>query len=139
MPISVPATPPCSAHRLLSRGRSSNLRPFALPRPDSLSPLPYRPYAVWHLVYVDTSMASGTRACEFALAGRPGPIGAGLCSLLERRELPIYGVLRSSLREELVLHHRLGWPSGGYRACVSSPALGAPSGRHAGRRFRSSS
>jgi hypothetical protein len=41
-------------------------------------------------------MASGTRACEFTLAGRPGPIGAGLCSLSERRELPIYGILRSS-------------------------------------------
>src|SRR5215210_7133265 len=36
---SVPATPPCSAHRLLSWGRSSNLWPFALPRPDVLSPL----------------------------------------------------------------------------------------------------
>src|ERR687890_1983680 len=36
--------PQCSAHRLLSRGRSfhdthiTGLRPFALPRPDALSP-----------------------------------------------------------------------------------------------------
>src|SRR5215211_6145083 len=31
---------PCLAHRLLSWGRSANLRPFALPRPDALSPHP---------------------------------------------------------------------------------------------------
>src|SRR5215208_3979753 len=34
-------------------------------------------------------MASGTRACEFTLAGRPGPIGAGLC----RNSSPIHSGL----------------------------------------------
>src|SRR5215216_1518327 len=83
MPISVPATPPCSAHRLLSRGRSSNLRPFALPRPDALRPLPYRPYAVWHLVYADTSITAGTRRCA-PRRRRSWPIGVWLCGFSER-------------------------------------------------------
>jgi hypothetical protein len=49
------------AHRLLSWGRSSNLRPFALPRPDALSPLPTAPpYAVWPLVSADTSLKPET-------------------------------------------------------------------------------
>src|SRR5215212_11249337 len=61
----------CSAHRLLSWGRSSylaltvGLRPFALPRPDALSPLLNRPVLAAH----------NTRRYGHPLAGGPGPIG----------------------------------------------------------------
>src|SRR5215218_2848362 len=52
--LRMPTTSPCSVHRLLSWGRSSNLRPFALPRPDALSPLPTA-LPVWSLVSAYTT------------------------------------------------------------------------------------
>ena len=45
--------------------------PFALPRPEALSPLP-TVLPVWSLVYVDTSKRE--RAVGADLAGGPGPI-----------------------------------------------------------------
>ncbi len=71
---SVPATPPCSAHRLLSLGRSSHdpqvtgLRPLASPHPKALSPLPpCHPQLSHH-----TRRYEDPHAGVPGLSGRPG-------------------------------------------------------------------
>jgi hypothetical protein len=66
------ATLPCSAHRHLSKGRSSSsigLRPFAQPHPDALRPLSAS-LAV---------LAHNTRRYEHPSSGVSWPIRVGLC------------------------------------------------------------
>jgi hypothetical protein len=71
---------PCSAHRLLSYGRSSHvtgLRPFALPHPDALSPLaPLSPGRRGDLC--PRTPAHNTRRYEHSLFGVSWPTGVGL-------------------------------------------------------------
>jgi hypothetical protein len=55
-------------------GYATGLRPFALPRPDALSPPPSRP-----LVCAYTT--NNARRYGHPLADGPGPIGAGLYEL----------------------------------------------------------
>jgi hypothetical protein len=74
------ATPPCSAHWLLSWGWSSHgaqvteLRPFALPHPKHLRTLPDSPAVLAH----------NTRWCEHPLFGVPGLSGWGDAALAAR-------------------------------------------------------
>ena len=76
--------PPCSAHRLLSWGRSSHgpqatgLRSFALPRPDALSPPPLSP--LWR--------AHKTRRYEHPLADVSGLSGWGYVASPNGRSRP---------------------------------------------------
>jgi hypothetical protein len=74
------ATPPCSAHWLLSWGWSSHgaqvteLRPFALPHPKHLRTLPDSPAVLAH----------NTRWCEHPLFSVPGLSGWGDAALAAR-------------------------------------------------------
>jgi hypothetical protein len=58
----------------------TGLRPFALPRPDALSPLPGRSAWVVSCVRIhhqpNASLAQG---CEYTVADAPWPIGVGRC------------------------------------------------------------
>ena len=81
-PYQVQLQPPCSAHRLLSQGRSFQstwLRPFALPRPDALSPLPAVPVSC--ALLCPLTPAHNTHQRMRSLTGGPGPIGAGRCAV----------------------------------------------------------
>jgi hypothetical protein len=90
--------PPCSAHRLLTWGRSfhdthvTGLRPFALPRPDALSPLPAAPVrALWVQLYPLLSKH------EFApLAYRGGACGSAPFFLLLFTRVRGSRILRTS-------------------------------------------
>jgi hypothetical protein len=64
--------------------------PFALPRPDALSPLLNNPVFAAH----------NTRRYGHPSSGAPGPIGVGGCRLSPRRELLLYRTMRSLGKRE---------------------------------------
>jgi hypothetical protein len=90
------ATPPCSAHRLLSWGRSSHgaqvteLRPFALPHPKHPRMLPDHPL-FWRII---------PGGGEILILGQRALSGWGYA------ELRLYGVLGSSRKAPA---HLAGW------------------------------